>query len=242
MNVSAEKLSDFKKLVRMVDDFDFLKESLSRNSELKIYVHAIWLGYLDACRTFNEQKKLKKSDKAIESLAKSIKRYLDNDCDFDHDSYCKLLVDSYAMHYGQAQKIVNMAFKYLYCIAKDSSLLTKFDNCHMPLDGIMLEWLYRNAKDENGKKVLKKSKIGPWSKMEKGSKKQSYDKDGYYTYSYYQSLLLKHFKNQKPLELDFEYWRDMSLTLSTEQYLRNFSEEEKKDNIPVKWVKAIQNQ
>ena len=230
MKVATNKIDEFKKLIRVVNDFDFLKETLSTDSDVDVYIHAIWLGYLDACRTFNNQKKPNIKDEAIRSLAEKLKKYVDGGCEFDHNSYCNLLVDSYSMHYGQAQKIVNMAFKYLFCITNDSKLQKKFDCCHMPLDGIMLEWMYRNITDENGKKILQKTKIGSWSKMNADS------------YSDYQSLVLNHFKGKKPLELDFEYWREMALRLAAEQYLRNFNDDEKTTGVPTKWLEKVTDQ
>ena len=43
---------------------------------------------------------------------------------------------------GQAQKIINMSFKYLFCCADiRNSKLSHFTWCHMPLDSVTLEWL-----------------------------------------------------------------------------------------------------
>ena len=44
--------------------------------------------------------------------------------------------------FGKAQKIVNMSFKYLFCLqnAEDKKYAEKFEYCHMPLDSYTLEW------------------------------------------------------------------------------------------------------
>lgn len=53
-----------------------------------------------------------------------------------------------ATYYGMAQKIVNMAFKYLYCFDDANIYYNKFADCHMPLDSFTLKWFY--------------SKVVPW--------------------------------------------------------------------------------
>ena len=53
------------------------------------------------------------------------------------------------MTYGQAQKIINMAFKYLYCCKHDSAMEERFKACHMPLDSFSLEWFKRKFKEKN---------------------------------------------------------------------------------------------
>ena len=71
------------------------------------------------CRKIrNENNKLEVGDC---DLAESMKDYIDGKSGFDHNHYCDLLVRKYSLAFGQAQKIVNMAFKYLYCLTKDSN-------------------------------------------------------------------------------------------------------------------------
>ena len=145
------------------------------------------------------------------------------------------------MTFGQAQKIVNMAFKYLFCLAKDEKIRQKFDVCHMPLDGIMLEWIFRNCKNVDGTVLLKKHK-GAWSKMNKGSDEEQIDNEVYYTYEFYRKILLYSFPDTPLLQLDFENWREMSLVMAVEAYLKNFKEEERKEGLPLKIIeKKIQD-
>lgn len=48
-----------------------------------------------------------------------------------------------SIHYGKAQKIVNMTFKYLYCISNDRND-NYYKYCHIPLDSIILDWIWAN--------------------------------------------------------------------------------------------------
>lgn len=67
--------------------------------------------------------------------------------------------------YGQAQKLVNMSFKYFYCFEDATKKEKYFRFCHMPIDSYILEWCKRQKiKIEiNGKKYLPEK----WSKMSK---------------------------------------------------------------------------
>ena len=71
-----------------------------------------------------------------------------------HKKICVNLIEKceerISMTYGQAQKIINMAFKYLYCCRHDSAMEERFKACHMPLDSFSLEWFKRNL----GKMIL----------------------------------------------------------------------------------------
>lgn len=71
------------------------------------------------------------------------------------DGLCEVKV-----HYGKAQKLVNMSFKNFYCFADAEEYEKKgyFDNCHMPLDSFTLSW-YMNKADG-------KISVDSWSSME----------------------------------------------------------------------------
>lgn len=216
---------------------DFLDKTLTEKTNIEAYVQALYLGYLDASRTFGGQKKVTKKDDAIKQVAQIMQNYINdetNDFDSIFDEACDALCNKYEMNFGQAQKIINMAFKYLYCIA-DGVLKKRFDNCHMPLDGIMLEWIRRNITDDNGNK-LKKAEA--WSKLPKGEK----DEAG--SYMYYKKHVDSYCKKEdkSPLQLDFENWVTMSQTLSAEDYLKSFTEAERKDNKHIELLnKLLQN-
>lgn len=117
-----------------------------KNSQL--FEDAVWQGYLDASRTFDKIKDTKNKPDAFIRLAGSIQKYFDGDEAFDHSKWCNAFINgirennSYEATYGQAQKVVNMAFKYLYCCDGAKNYAEKFASCHMPLDTITLLWFF----------------------------------------------------------------------------------------------------
>ena len=234
-DINEEDVERFKETINK--EKDFLDKTLTEKPNIEAYVQALYLGYLDASRTFGGQKKVTKKGGAIEQVAEKMQNYINGgNNDFDSIFYeaCGTLCINYEMSFGQAQKIINMAFKYLYCIA-DGELKERFDKCHMPLDGIMLEWIRRNITDDNGNK-LKKAEA--WSKLPKGEK----DEAG--SYMYYKKHIDSYcYENDKsPLQLDFENWVTMSQTLSAEDYLKSFTEAERKDNKHIELLnKLLQN-
>ena len=64
---------------------DILEKTLSKDAKIELYAQAIYLGYLDASRTFEGQRKVKKDDPEVKELAEKMKRYIDDDND-DFDS------------------------------------------------------------------------------------------------------------------------------------------------------------
>ena len=220
--INEKDVERFKKTINK--EKDFLAKSLTKETKIETYVQALYLGYLDASRTFGGQKKVTKKDDDIEQVAEKMQNYINGgNKDFDSIIYeaCGTLCINYEMSFGQAQKIINMAFKYLYCIA-GGELKKRFDNCHMPLDGIMLEWIHRNITDDNGNK-LKKAEA--WSKLPKG------DVNKVGSYMYYKEHVDSYCKktHKSPLQLDFENWVTMSQILSAEDYLKSFTKAERKD-------------
>lgn len=230
MYIDDNLIERFKNTIKTKEGKEFINKKLSKNADIEIYKIAIYLGYLDASRTFSGQSKIKKDDKAINDLAKKIQSYIETDKEFSHDEYCNILEDNYKdISFGQAQKIVNMAFKYLYCIA-EKDLKEKFDVCHMPIDGVMQEWIYRTIKKDSSNEynsIIKKGKMGAWSKII--NLKNHDESDGQYTYGYYQKLIGSICNgNKTQLQLDFEHWLDMSQTIAAENYIKSFKKEERK--------------
>jgi hypothetical protein len=201
---------------------NLLEKKLSKETGIEVYVQAIYMGYLDASRTFNGQRKVRKEDDEVKNIAKSMKKFVDGSSDnFDDTFYgaCKELCDTYEMKFGQAQKIMNMAFKYLFCIADNEMIKKRFNMCHMPLDGIMLEWVHRNIKDEEKKKL---QKVDAWSEMAEGSE------DEPCTYRYYKKYIDIYCQENKttPLLLDFENWVRMYQFIAAENYKKAFTDDE----------------
>jgi hypothetical protein len=120
--------------------FDLENEGLFRN--------AVWQGYLDASRTFVKTKHTQDCRNAFNNLAVSIQRYFKGLDSFRHSDWCNAFIkdiqkyNEYEARYGQAQKVVNMAFKYLYCCEGSDKYRDKFEYCHMPLDQFTLAWLF----------------------------------------------------------------------------------------------------
>ncbi len=114
--------------------------------------------YLDASRTFrgigkevlnvekeNNYSTDKLSDSVFKELVREIYDFFADSKDFTHAEYCKIVTNSFknkGTHttYGQAQKIVNMTFKYLYCFLDRDKYKNKFDNCDIALDRFTLIW------------------------------------------------------------------------------------------------------
>ena len=114
------------------------------NNDSSLFKDAVWQGYLDASRTFY---KINTTDRtAFDNLAENIRSFFVGSACFDHDGWCNSFIldinesNGYKCRYGQAQKVVNMAFKYLYCCnGIDKEMFAK---CHMPLDQYTLAWLF----------------------------------------------------------------------------------------------------
>lgn len=240
MIVDREYIDAFKESVRMNigDKETFFSRKLTCDYDESVYIRALYLGYLDACRTFKGQSKLNKEDVVVKDLAASIHSYLIGEDDFNHSGYCNCLVNEYGMSFGQAQKIVNMTFKYLYCLTDgNNDIRSRFDVCHMPLDSIMLEWLYRNMHYDDYPIVRKY--IGTWSGMSENEDEDS----RVYAYNYYQKILVQYCdENEKcQLQLDFENWRKMAQVLAAEEYRKAFSKEEREYGVPQGLLDMIVN-
>lgn len=243
------------------------KEDLNKEEKILFCADALYQGYLDACRTFKGQEKINKieienkkpvktENNKLWSIAVDIYRYLcDGNVDeFDeqHHNWCKCFMEYQGMKYGQAQKIVNMAYKYMYCIwygkEEYKEYLKKCEPCHMPLDSFSLEWIYRALIKNNEKiqeykytdnkqpllgdgvftkneKCIKKDAIGSWSSLEYEA--EFADKC---TYSFYNKLLQKTVDEYSgecnvkisPLELDFYVWPRMQKILAAEAFIKAF--------------------
>jgi len=140
------------------------------------------------------------------------------------------------IHYGKAQKIVNMTFKYLYCI--ESIDEKYFIHCHIPLDSIILHWIwseretlqkkydfaslkkdYERIKSDDQRKAqnidrIKQSLFKEWSNLDyEDTLVVNNEKDNKvsYTYMFYQKLLRDYCKgypslSYTPLQLEFFVW------------------------------------
>ena len=138
-----------------------------------VYTAAVHLGYLDMCRTchgIGAKVSAYQRDKSFKTLGEEIKGLLDDSSidsqeafDAKHKELCKKYMDlledyGYPIKYGQAQKVVNMALKYLFC-CEDASSKPAFKYCHMPLDGLIMNWCKKEFK------ISVNSDKDAWSKL-----------------------------------------------------------------------------
>ena len=176
---------------------------------------------------------LEKSDTHIE-LEPYSKKFLDffdekekNEKEFDdwHEKICEDFLKRFRLKdnkYGKAQKVINMTFKYIYCLEGAKEREDYFRFCHMPLDSITLEWFYRLK--EKGVKITidnKEEKIcrkyPSWSNLRKTSSGEKKDRE--YGYVDIQNAIRKYLENNTeltPLKVEFIIWPQMQLAMAEE--------------------------
>ena len=137
-------------------------------------LYAIKLAYKDAQRTFNgissKQHAHRVKENAFNKLAGKIKDYFAKESpsqgreEFSEklSGYRNCLIKDFqdyeiSITTGQAQKIVNMTFKNLYCYGDAEKYEKHFLYCHVPLDSYTLNW-FRNILAEQYNKRNKKIK------------------------------------------------------------------------------------
>lgn len=147
------------------------------NIDLKIknkdsIIYAIQCAYGDAKRTFRgigkNPNKAKAKEKAFNYLVGEFYKYFMYDNGpYDWDKFSNLLqlwreklietfkTYSINMTVGQAQKIINVALKILYCYDDAEDYEAKFENCHMPLDSYILDWYREVLKETTNRTTYK---------------------------------------------------------------------------------------
>lgn len=196
---------------------------------IEIFSSAVSLAYDDAKRRFAGIGEVWnpniKTDffKYIAKMIYNIFQNHENDFDKQHEHICiylnnKLKESGYNdISYGKAQKIINMTFKYLYCLNTNNIYEEEiFQKCHMPLDSFTLEWCRRYLKD---KPTTLKSDTS-WSGME---------------YELYKSLQEK-IKEQLsyPLYAEFIIWPEMQKHIAAENFIFSFKSYTKEEKISLK--------
>ena len=120
------------------------------NSEYKsIYQCAVAQAWLDVCRNVEVNVNNKSKIKWVkEMIADTHEKYFagkpKNSEAFEmwYDSLLSNSTTNTTLKVGQAQKIINMSFKYLFCCEDiRNSKMSHFTGCHMHLDRVTLEWL-----------------------------------------------------------------------------------------------------
>lgn len=150
-----------------------------------------------------------------------------NEKEFDdwHEKICEDFLKRFRLKdnkYGKAQKVINMTFKYIYCLEGAKEREDYFRFCHMPLDSITLEWFYRLK--EKGVKITidnKEEKIcrkyPSWSNLRKTSSGEKKDRE--YGYVDIQNVIRKYLENNTeltPLKVEFIIWPQMQLAMAEE--------------------------
>ncbi len=206
------KNSQFNKKHRSKENHYYIESDLE---------YAILKAYSDmAPRTL---KKAKKGDKTaficqngkkevLATLSDKIKGYIEcTPVDFDkwHEGVCNDFCESFyekalgkkyeRIHFGKAQKIVNMTFKYLYCFDDDNKEV--FNNCHMPIDKYILDWFVDKVCPEY------KDYRSAWSNLDYGSD------DQFGTYKWMQFQIKEYLKKtnkypKEPLLAEFNIWQE----------------------------------
>lgn len=140
---------------------------------------AFELAYFDTQRTLrgigqNENRKTIKQgiydiiSKWYLSLAEHFENYSLRDYDGSFMICCREIIAvgekyQFTIHFGQAQKLINMFFKYMLLV--DERLNLHLDYFHVPFDGIILNGIAKNKGYDLEMRSYAK-KCMPWSKME----------------------------------------------------------------------------
>lgn len=284
--ITKGPFNNWKKYLKEIQDWKNSECLNCNNEKTCIFKDALYQGYLDACRTitwtdeeiknYNDKKKRCYVCEKLDKAAQMIRSYFLSDDmkgekDFNgfHHKLCKELKDDFGEEakftYGHAQKIINMAFKYLYCVFSkvyEAEFRDKFKDCHMPLDSFSLEWLYRAyiKKKKLAEKYkltgkessecleatafkgeyIKKEAINSWSTLE-------YEHSGKpeCTYSFYVDLLQCETKKIpfSPLELDFYVWPRIQKIRAAEEFMKTFKNENSDDyNYEIAYLESVLEQ
>lgn len=158
-----------------------------------------------------------------------------------HNYVCLIVEDKLkeyynGVHYGKAQKLVNMTFKYMYCYDFTNNYKDYekyFLNCHMPLDSFTLEWFKREANRKSH--TVMADKIPSWSNMQYDVYSgKIYDINGKYIYNFFvdeiRKLIVELGSNLTPFQAEFIIWPYMQLKMSAEDFLYQFKKQEPDDD------------
>ncbi len=223
---------NFRTLTKNVSDSD-LKQVLSKTKnqgKMTVFlVNKLGTYKTDANKTYFE--------KVIDYLSGGLENTGFSDFDTFHHDLCKTFLEAIKyfdeghtielytdIHYGKAQKIVNMMFKHLYCLKGAEEHEELFADCHMALDSFTLEWFERQHSEYcHGNNYHKQI----WYKNGYESKKQhewsnlEYSEDdeikGHYSYMYYVRKIRK--MCSSPFKEEFIIWPRIQQELATEAFI-----------------------
>ena len=142
--------------------------------------------------------KIKAKEQMVNCLTEALYNYFAHGINktFDdwHKEVCDKISQTFKAHtgmdlpFGKAQKLVNISFKYAFCLNDADQYLSKFQRCHMALDSIVLKWY---AQSKIGTII-----VSNWSSIE------------YSDYICVQNDIRKYCEEQKtfPLVKEFDVW------------------------------------
>ena len=165
----------------MIDEkisFEFLKAAyFGYYDGCDSYALAGRRAYRDMCRTIEfpetgrsraeakeyEERKMELRRRVIGWLREEVPEVAAEEFDAWHESMCERIIALYGeegigLAYGQAQKWVNMFFKYM-CVLEPGAVEPIFDKLHIPIDGIIIGIAVKN-------KVFKRP-VKAWSRWSK---------------------------------------------------------------------------
>lgn len=170
---------------------------------------AVERAYRDFCRTIRKGEKginegigdlTERKKKTAQTIIDELSKMELSKMDFDkynewHDKLCEqIIANKYT--YGQAQKWVNMAMKYLIVLG-DADVIAKEKLLHIPLDSIIIDIALKNKLLTQ--KTLDDNHFTSWSGI---TDKKQYDA--------IQNEIRDNLKNQTPIIWEFQAWNDPS--------------------------------
>ena len=166
---------------------------------------AIDRAYRDFNRTLHgigknqtEEKQARLKNEIIKIVSELSSEKFNNQLEYDtwHEKKCDDLVKAYKvianhkLYIGQAQKWINMTFKYLYALGENriNGISKYYSYFHFPLDSIIQDKFFKFGIP---KFIIK------WSRI-----------DNYTDYLDYQFLVRKKFAGQIPLDVEFRLFNE----------------------------------
>ena len=151
---------------------DFFRKNKFDCNNLDAFQEAVKAGYGDAKRTFTGIGKLwsdAQRNEFFKALAGELQKQFTSEPEATwHEDLCSYFCTELSklgyktVTYGQAQKVINMALKYLFCM-EDAEQYDLFKQCHMPLDSFTLSWYHKAAKKAGKKPPI--TREHKWSRL-----------------------------------------------------------------------------
>lgn len=221
---------------------NFAEETILAIDKIDIFYNALLQGYDDAKRTFTgvgkhwEKVGNKKKESFFQEIAQKIQELFrmnakgqinTNNFDEWHSKTCQFFCEKMKnmgynkVTYGHAQKVINMAMKYLSCLNQSAKYSLIFKRCHMPLDSFTLEWYKRVTAQDDKRDKVKLPYDMTWSKLDERlyldiTKKiqEKLKQELYLTDSMGNQMLLP----EEPLMAEFIIWPNIQLQMAVEEF------------------------